>query len=129
MAIHGGNSDNSIYYFIDQIANLILYLLNHSILPPPWCLLMKKLDLMQKEFKEWLRKAEKQKYKEEIELKKLTEKKLIEIANKNDYELIDKNIDLGKDNIFLVFQNKNNKKFISAWVDEEGFATEELENL
>lgn len=35
---------------------------------------MKKLELMQKEFKEWLRKAEKQKYKEEIELKKLTEK-------------------------------------------------------
>lgn len=42
-------------------------------------------------------------------------------------QLID--IDLEKDNIFLVFQNKNNKKFISAWVDEEGFATEELENL
>ncbi len=90
---------------------------------------MKKLEEMQKEFKEWLRKAEKQKNKEEIELKKLTEKMLIEIANKNDYELIDRNIDLGKDNIFLIFQNKNNKKFISAWVDEEGFATEELENL
>jgi len=53
----------------------------------------------------------------------------IESANRNDYEQIDRNIDLEKDNIFLVFQNKNNKKFISAWVDEEGFATEELENL
>jgi hypothetical protein len=90
---------------------------------------MKKLEVMQKEFKEWLRKAVKQINKEEIEIKKLTEKKLIEIAKKNGYELIDRNVHLGKNNIFLVFQNKNNKKFISAWVDEEGFDTEELENL
>jgi len=56
---------------------------------------MKKLDLMQNKFKEWLRKAEKESYKEKIELKELTEKMLIEIANKNGYELINRNIDLG----------------------------------
>jgi Mg2+ and Co2+ transporter CorA len=90
---------------------------------------MKMLEEMQNEFREWLRKAEKQINKEEIEIKKLTENKLIEIANKHDYVLSYRNTDLGKDNLLLVFQNKNNKKFISAWVDEEGFSNEELENL
>ena len=90
---------------------------------------MKKLEQMQRAYIEWLRKAEKKNIKKDIDLKDLIEKKLIEIAIENDYELIDRNVLLGKDNIFLVFQNKNNQKFISAWVCEEGFDTEELENL
>jgi len=109
---------------VNTFKQFLLYSPSSMVLFP-----MKKLEIMQKEFKEWLRKAEKQDHKEEIELKKLTEKKLIEIANRNDYKLINRNVDLGKDNVFLVFHNKDNKKFISAWVDEEGFDTEELENL
>jgi len=56
---------------------------------------MKKLEVMQKEFKEWLRKVEKNLVKKEIDLKDSIEKKLIEIAIENDYKLIDRNVQLG----------------------------------
>ena len=84
---------------------------------------------MQEEFKEWLKKTEKIIDKHNVELKDLIKKKLIEIANENGYEFITKLDAAGPDHIFLIFQNKSNLKFISAYANEEGFDDEELDHI
>jgi len=43
--------------------------------------------------------------------------------------LIDRNELLGEKNIFLIFRNNLNNKYISVWNSEEGFDIEELEHL
>lgn len=60
---------------------------------------LKKLELLQKEFQEWLKKAKENIEKNDIE-KDLIEKKLIEIANKNDYKFISRLDDAGSDHFF-----------------------------
>lgn len=89
---------------------------------------MRKLELMQNEFIGWLSKKKKDIDKNEIE-DDLIEKKLIEIANKNGYKLISRLDDAGSNHIFLIFQNKSNLKFISAYANEEGFDDEELDHI
>lgn len=90
---------------------------------------MRNLEKMQKLFIECLKEAENLDAMEEFDLKDSIEKKLIEIANNNDYELFDKSDLLGKNEIFLVFQNKMNQKYISAWINKDGFNTKELVHL
>lgn len=90
---------------------------------------MKKLELMQRDFLEWFRKTENTINNKDIDFNSLIEKKLIEIANKNGYEFITRLDDSGPDHIFLIFQNKKNLKFISAYTNEEGFDDEELDHI
>ena len=84
---------------------------------------------MQKEFIEWLRNTENIINNNEIDFNSLIEKRLIEIANKNGYEYVMKFDDLGPNKILLIFQNKKNLKFISAFINEKGFSDEELDHI
>jgi len=90
---------------------------------------IKKLELMQRQFKEWLKELKSHSIKKERDLCDLIEKKLIEIANENGYEYIMRNDALGPDDTFLLFQNRKNLKFISAFANEEGFDDEELDRI
>lgn len=90
---------------------------------------MKKLELMQNEFIEWLRETENTINIKEIDFNSLIEKRLIEIAKKNGYEYVMKFDDLGPDKFLLIFRNKRNLKFISAFTNEKGFSDEELDHI
>ncbi len=67
--------------------------------------------------------------KKDVYSKDLIEKKLFEIANDNNYELAYRNDELGPNHIFLIFQNKKNLKFISAFANEKGFSDEEYDHI
>lgn len=90
---------------------------------------LSKLESMQTEFKNWLMKVKNKTDLTEIAFNNLIEKKLIEIAIKNNYKLLDRNDLLGNDDIFLVFENVENEKFITAWINEEGFDDKEVDDL
>lgn len=90
---------------------------------------IKKLELMQRQFKEWLKELKSHSIKKERDLCDLIEKKLIEIANENGYEYIMRNDALGPGDTFLLFQNRKNLKFISAFANEEGFDDAELDRI
>jgi uncharacterized HAD superfamily protein len=90
---------------------------------------MNKLELMQREFREWLRQTKNTINIKEIELRELIEKKLINLTDENGYEFIMRFDDAGPDHIFLIFRNKKNLKFISAYANEEGFDDEELDHI
>ncbi len=90
---------------------------------------MKKLELMQKVFMEWLRKTENTINHNKIDFNSLIEKRLIDIANENGYEYVMKFEDLGTNKILLIFRNKTNLKFISAFTNEKGFSDEELDHI
>ena len=88
-----------------------------------------KLKKMQNEFKIWLKKMD-----EELTYKNhkdytVIEKKLIEIAENNGFELVSRLNDAGDEHIFLIFQNIKNLKFISAFANEEGFDNKELDHI
>jgi hypothetical protein len=90
---------------------------------------MNKLEHMQATFQEWLKAQKQAGVRDQSEIYALIEQKLIELAEKNGYTLLDRNALLGDDNVFLVFGDLKRDKFISAWANEEGFDTEELDDL
>ena len=90
---------------------------------------MKRLELMQNKFIEWLRKTENTINHNKIDFNSLIEKRLIDIANENGYEYVMKFEDLGPNKILLIFRSKTNLKFISAFTNEKGFNDEELDHI
>ena len=82
---------------------------------------------MQNEFKQWLNTMEFDK--ENARYNELIENRLIKIAKENDCELIHRSNLLGKGDIYLIFQNKKNQKFISAWANEKGFYSDDYDEL
>ena len=90
---------------------------------------MNKLEIMQESFKKWLKGVKAKVNKENFEFYDLIKKKLIEIAENNDYNLLYENDSLGKKRIYLFFQNQKNLKFLAAKTNEEGFFSEEQEDL
>jgi len=84
---------------------------------------------MQNEFKEWLVTVENRFNKENSSYNELIENKLMKIAKENDYEFVVKLDTAGPSHIFLIFQNKENSKFISAYANEKGFDDEELDHI
>jgi hypothetical protein len=91
---------------------------------------MIKIELMQKEFKEWLKKIEITTKNDKNKYYQLIEEKLHEIAAKNGYKYVMKfGSKHGPKYVLLIFRNLNNQKFISAFTSEEGFNKEELDHI
>ena len=88
---------------------------------------IKKLELMQWKFKDWLSKNNH--IKKEKDFYDIVEKKITEIANKNGYGFFWRFDDLGPEDIFLTYRNRTNENFISARANEEGFGDEEYEDF
>lgn len=90
---------------------------------------MNKLESMQESFKKWLKQLKAQTIKNDFEIYDLIKKKLIEIVEENDYNLIYENNSLGKKKRYLFFQNQETLKFLAAKANEEGFFSEEQEDI
>lgn len=88
---------------------------------------IKKLELMQIKFKEWLRRNSN--IKNDRDYHNIIEKKITEIANKNGYRFFMRFDELGPEMIILAYQNRKNDNFISAYANEEGFDDEEYEDF
>lgn len=90
---------------------------------------MNKLETMQESFRKWLKQVRAEVLEKIFEIYDLIKKKLIEIAEENDYTLIYENDSLGKKKRYLFFQNQKTLKFLAAKANEEGFFSEEQEDL
>lgn len=90
---------------------------------------MRKLEYMQAKFQDWLREQKQSDMRDQGDLNKRIKQKLIEIANENNYGLIYENASLGEERRYLFFQNQATLKFLAAKANEEGFFSEEQEDL
>ncbi len=90
---------------------------------------MSKLERMQVLFQRWLFEIKLFNIRDQSEYYSLIEQKLMEIADENGYRFVMKFDDAGLEHLFLIFQNQENLKFISAYANEEGFDEEELDHI
>ena len=88
---------------------------------------LKRLEQMQDEFKHWVNTMEFDK--ENASYYELIENRLMKIAKENEYKYIMKFNTAGPSHIFLIFQNKENSKFIGAFANEKGFIIEESDHI
>jgi len=84
---------------------------------------------MQNEYKEWLNELENKFNKENASYNDLIQSKLIKIAKENEYEYIMNFNSPDPSRILLIFQNKENSKFIYAYANEKGFVNEEFDHI
>lgn len=84
---------------------------------------------MQKIFKRWLKEFKESHIETQLDFYDPIRKKLINIAENNNYKLIYENFALGKENGYLFFRNRETQKFLAAKTNKEGFFSEEEREL